>query len=133
MVSLEGGDTPPDHHPNLEAAMGHAVMTHAPTQPSEIRTHHLPTALATHIDELLDQADEYADRRELTASALIHAQVIRLIGIRPPASGELARCTCQGCYCDRIYDAAKARTYLSGTVEFAQCPYCADEHRLTGD
>ncbi|PVC80563.1 hypothetical protein DBP19_36105 [Streptomyces sp. CS090A] len=113
--------------------MGHAVMTHAPTQPSLIRTTNLTTTLATQVDDLLNQADDYADNRELTASTLIHAQVIHLIGIRPPASGELARCTCQGCYCDRIYDAAAARTYMDGTVEFAQCPYCADEHPLTGD
>ncbi|MFE9461635.1 hypothetical protein [Streptomyces californicus] len=113
--------------------MGHAVMTHAPTQPSEIHAHHLTTTLATRVDELLDQANDYADHRELTASALIHAQVIHLIGIRPPASGELTRCTCQGCYCDRIFDAAKARTYMDGSVEFVQCIGCADEHPRTGN
>ncbi|WP_031030086.1 MULTISPECIES: hypothetical protein [unclassified Streptomyces] len=113
--------------------MGHALMTHAPTQPSEIHPHHLPATLATLVDELLDQANEYADRRELTASAILHAQVISLTGIRPPASGELTRCTCQACYCGCIFDAAKARTYLDGTVEFVQCIRCADEHRLTGD
>ncbi|MFJ1782468.1 hypothetical protein ACIOKA_37815 [Streptomyces anulatus] len=113
--------------------MGHAVMTHAPTQPSEIRAHHLTPTLANLVDELLDQANEYADRHELTASALLHAQVIHLIGIKPPAEGELTRCTCQGCYCDRIFDATKAHTYMDGTIEFVQCPYCADEHLRTGD
>ncbi|WP_331764463.1 hypothetical protein [Streptomyces anulatus] len=113
--------------------MGHAVMTHAPTQPSEIHPHHLSAPIADQVNELLDQADRYADNRELTASALLHAQVISLTGIRPPASGELARCTCQACYCGCIFDAAKARTYLDGTVEFVQCIRCADEHRLTGD
>ncbi|MFD4795932.1 hypothetical protein [Streptomyces anulatus] len=113
--------------------MGHAVMTHAPTQPSEIHPHHLPATLATLVDELLDQANEYADNRELTASAILHAQVISLTGIRPPASGELTRCTCQACYCGCIFDAAKAHTYLDGTVEFVQCIRCADEHPRTGD
>ncbi|MFD7855226.1 hypothetical protein ACFV6B_13200 [Streptomyces microflavus] len=113
--------------------MGHAVMTHAPTQPSEIHPHHLSAPIADQVNELLNQADDYADRRELTASALLHAQAIRLIGIRPPASGELTRCTCQACYCSCIFDAATARTYLDGTIEFVQCTRCADEHRLTGD
>ncbi|MEU9849298.1 hypothetical protein [Streptomyces sp. NPDC047985] len=110
-----------------------SVISPARTRPTEIHPHHLPTTIADQADELLDQADWYADHRNLTASALIHAQVIQLIGIRPPASGELARCTCQNCYCAAIFDAAKAHTYLDGTVEFVQCETCADEHRLTGD
>ena len=113
--------------------MANTLMTHAPTQPTVIHPHHLPATLANQVDQLLDQADQHADHRELSASALLHAQVIRLIGIRPPASGELARCTCQACYCSAIFDASKAHTYLDGTVEFVQCETCADEHPLTGD
>ncbi|TXS68898.1 hypothetical protein [Streptomyces sp. sk2.1] len=110
-----------------------SVISPARTHPAVVHPHHLPAPIADQADELLDQADQHADHRNLAASALIHAQVIHLIGIRPPASGELARCTCQACYCSVIFDAAKARTYLDGTVEFVQCETCADEHRLTGD
>ncbi|MFE7111717.1 hypothetical protein ACFU98_29840 [Streptomyces sp. NPDC057575] len=113
--------------------MAIAVMTHAPTQPREIHPHRLAAPIADQVNELLDQADQHTDRLELSASALLHRQAIQLIGIRPPDSGELARCTCQNCYCGAIFDAAKARTYLDGTVEFVQCETCADEHRLTGD
>lgn len=113
--------------------MGHAVMTHTQNQPREIHPHRLSASIAAQVNELLDQADQYADNRELAASAILHRQVIDLIDIRPPASGELARCTCQACYCAAIFDAAKARTYMDGTVEFVQCETCADEHRLTGD
>ncbi|MGW2844416.1 hypothetical protein [Streptomyces sp. NPDC001274] len=110
-----------------------SVISPARTHPAVVHPHRLPTHIADQADQLLDQADEHADHRDLTTSALIHAMVIRLIGIRPPASGELARCTCQACYCGAIFDAAKARTYMDGTVEFVQCETCADEHRLTGD
>jgi hypothetical protein len=113
--------------------MGHAVMTHTPTQPREVHPHRLSATIANQVNELLDQADQLAGHRELVASALLHQQAITLIGIRPPASGELARCTCTNCYCAAIFDAAKARTHLDGTVELVQCETCADEHRLTGD
>ncbi|MFB7222394.1 hypothetical protein [Streptomyces sp. NPDC056227] len=113
--------------------MANAVMTHAPTQPREIHLHRLAAPIADQVNELLDQADWHADHLELSASALLHRQAIQLIGIRPPASGELARCTCQNCHCGAIFDANKARTYMDGTVEFVQCETCADEHRRTGD
>ncbi|MEV4975601.1 hypothetical protein [Streptomyces scopuliridis] len=110
-----------------------SVISPAHAQPREIHLHQLNPCTADQLNQLLDQADEYADHRELTASALLHAQAIRLIGIRPPASGELARCTCQACYCTAVFAAEHARTYIDGTVEFVQCEICADEHRLTGD
>lgn len=113
--------------------MATAVLPHAHTQPHEIHLHQISPNTADQLTALLDQADRYADHRDLTASALLHAQAITLIGIRPPASGELARCTCQDCYCTAVFDAAKARTYRDGTVEFAQCPTCADEHRIESD
>ncbi|WP_331746699.1 hypothetical protein [Streptomyces sp. NBC_00842] len=113
--------------------MANAVMTHAPIQPREIHPHRLAAPIAEQVDALLNQADWHADRLELSASALLHHQAIQLIGIRPPASGELARCSCQNCYCSAIFDAAKARTYMDGPIEFVQCETCADEHRLTGD
>lgn len=110
-----------------------SVTTHARTQPTVVHPHHLAAPIADQLTELLDQADWFADRHELSTSALLHTQAITLIGIRPPASGELARCTCQNCYCEAVFDAAKARTHMDGTVEFVQCETCADEHRLTGD
>jgi hypothetical protein len=110
-----------------------AVMTHAHPLPTEIHLHHLSPHTADELNQLLDTADNLADRHDLTASALLHAQAIQLIGIRPPVSGELARCTCQGCYCTAVFDADKARCYLDGTVEFVQCETCADEHRIYSD
>ncbi|MFI6055468.1 hypothetical protein ACIBCO_35950 [Streptomyces violascens] len=70
---------------------------------------------------LLDDAETAADNRELTPCRNLHARAAGLIGIQPPASGELARCTCQG-YCEAVFDADHARTYLDGTVDFVQCP-----------
>jgi hypothetical protein len=113
--------------------MGHAVMTHAPKQPHAVYPHQLSAPIADQVNNLLDQANEHADHHNLTASALLHAQAIRLTGIRPPASGELARCTCTTCYCDAIFDAAKARSVQDGRFWIVQCETCADEHRLTGD
>ncbi|KIF66252.1 hypothetical protein HY68_36705 [Streptomyces sp. AcH 505] len=114
--------------------MATAVLPHAQTRPCEIQLHRLAPGTAAKASALLDQADHEADNRNLTASALLHGQVIDLIGIRPPASGELARCSCQNCYgCTRVFDAVKARTYRDGTVEFVQCETCADEHRIESD
>ena len=110
-----------------------AMPRPVPALATEIHLHRLPETTQFAFEDLKDRADEYADRRELTASALLHAQAAALIGIQLPASGELARCTCQACFCDCVFDAAKARTYTDGTVEFVQCPQCADEHRRTGD
>ncbi|MFE4915891.1 hypothetical protein ACFRCX_30780 [Streptomyces sp. NPDC056652] len=111
-----------------------SVISPAHTQPREIHLHQLNPLIADQLNHLLDQADEYADHRELTASALLHTQAIRLIGIRPPASGELARCTCENCWdCDTVYDAAHARCYTSLGIEFVQCPRCADEHRIASE
>ncbi|MFJ5294505.1 hypothetical protein [Streptomyces sp. NPDC088348] len=108
-------------------------MTHAHTLPSEIQLHHLSTTTADTARELLEDADREASQHNLSAAALIHAQAAQLIGIRLPASGELALCTCQGCYCSTVHDAAKSRCYLDGTVEFVQCETCADEHRIYSD
>lgn len=114
--------------------MANAVMTHAPTQPREIHPHHLAPAIAEQVDTLLDQADWHAARHELSTSALLHDQVIRLIGIRPPDSKELARCNCPNCYCGVIFDVAEARFCTDSTsIEWVQCERCADEHRLTGN
>jgi NAD-dependent SIR2 family protein deacetylase len=110
-----------------------SVITTTRALPKEIHLHQLPAHIHTQFTELMDRADWYADHRELSTSQLLHAQAAELIGMRLPASGELARCTCQGCYCTCAFDAAHARTYTDGTVEFVQCPQCADEHRLTGD
>lgn len=113
--------------------MANAVMTHAPTQPSEIHLHRLPRTIQAAFDDLMDEADRAADHLDLATYAKRHRAAIKLIGIRRPACGELARCTCQDCYCTAVFDAAKARTYMDGTVEFVQCETCADEHRRTGN
>lgn len=102
--------------------------------PAEIHLHRLPSTTQYAAEDLLDRADWHADHRELSTSQLLHAEAAKLIGIRLPDSGELARCTCQGaCYCTVVFDAAKARSYQDGTVWFVQCPDCADDHRRTGD
>ncbi|WP_331764796.1 hypothetical protein [Streptomyces sp. NBC_01238] len=113
--------------------MAIAVMPHAPIQPREIHPHRLPRTVQVAFDDLMAKADRAADHRDLATYADRHHEAIQLIGIRPPASGELAQCSCQNCYCGAIFDAATARTYMDGTVEFVQCETCADEHRLTGD
>jgi hypothetical protein len=113
--------------------MANAVMTHAPTQPREIHLHRLPRTTQAAFDDLMDRADQAAEHRELTAYAVLHHQAIQLIGIRPPASGELARCTCTACYCTAVFDADKARCYMDGPIEFVQCETCFDRHELTGD
>ncbi|MFJ3699577.1 hypothetical protein ACIPW9_36550 [Streptomyces sp. NPDC090052] len=110
-----------------------AVMTHAHPLPTEIHLHHLNPRVADQLVELLEDADEQAAQHNLTAAALLHAQATQLIGIRPPASGELTRCTCEGCYCTTVFDAAAARCYTSLGIEFVQCETCADEHRIYSD
>src|SRR5690242_1112316 len=101
------GPTALPEPPPQEPAMGHAVMTHTQNQPGEVHLDTLPHTIQDAFDALMDQADQAADHRDLTAYALLHDQAIRLIGIRPPASGELARCTCQNCYCTAVFDANK--------------------------
>lgn len=115
--------------------MSVAVISPAQTKalPAEIHLHRLPATTQYAFEDLKARADWHADRHELSTSQLLHAEAADLIGIRLPASGELAQCTCQGCYCTCVFDAAQARTYTDGTVEFVQCPQCADEHRRTGD
>ncbi|WP_093803937.1 hypothetical protein [Streptomyces sp. Wb2n-11] len=109
------------------------VIDDAPALPTVIRRAQLETAVQTAFEKLMDDADTAAEHRELTSYGLLHAQAANLIGIRTPACGELARCTCMKCYCDAIFDAAKARTYLDGSVEVVQCETCAGEHRGTGN
>ena len=114
-------------------AMPRQATSRTPALPAEVHTHQLPPHTALAFEELMNRADTLADHHELTASALLHAQAAVLIGIALPASGELARCTCQACYCTCAFDAAKAATYLDGTIWFVQCPGCADDHPRTGD
>jgi hypothetical protein len=113
--------------------MANAVMTHAPTQPREIHLHRLPRTIQAAFDDLMDKADRAADHRDLATYADRHLEAIELIGIRLPADGELARCTCQNCYCTAVFDAAQAHTYMDGRIEFVQCETCFDRHELTGD
>lgn len=111
-----------------------SVISHArATLPTEVHLRRLPATTQYELEDLLDRADWHADHRELTASQLLHAEAATLIGIRLPTSGELARCTCQGCYCTCVFDAAHARSYQDGTIWFVQCPGCADDHLRTGD
>lgn len=109
--------------------MGHAVMTHTQNQATVIHLDRLPRTTQDAFEYLMDKADQAADRLDLHAYAERHQEAIQLLGIRRPADGELARCTCTNCYCEAIFDAAKARTYMVGSVELVQCETCADEHR----
>jgi NAD-dependent SIR2 family protein deacetylase len=113
--------------------MATAVIPHTFRQPREIKLHQLPAPVADQLNHLLDTADQHAGNHDLAAYVLLHAQAINLIGIRPPARGELARCTCQACYCDTVFDEQHARYYLDGTVEFIQCPGCVDDHLIHVD
>ncbi|MGW5529468.1 hypothetical protein [Streptomyces xanthochromogenes] len=109
------------------------LVPHTQKLLTSIKLDTLPAPVQDQFDEIWKAAEQAADHRELTAYAALHAQAARLIGLRLPATGELARCTCPACYCTRIFDAAHARTHLDGTVEFVQCEHCADIHLLTGD
>ena len=113
--------------------MANAVITRAHSKPREIKLHLLPDPVADELNRLLDQADQHAENRDLAAYHLLHAQAVALIGIRQPARGELARCTCQACYCDTVFDEHQARYYLDGTVEYIQCPGCVDDHFIHVD
>ena len=67
-----------------------------------------------------------------TAYFSLHRDAARAIGMVAPASGELAVCTCE-CGCDQIHDGYHSATYQPGNGrEIAQCPDCADTHRITG-
>jgi hypothetical protein len=106
-----------------------AVMTHTPIQATEVRLHRIPTHIADQFHQVMDQAEHVISTHEIRA---LHAQAALLIGMALPASREIVRCNCQGCYCDRVVDARTVRTYLNGTVEFVQCETCAEDHYLTG-
>lgn len=110
--------------------MATAVLPHARTLPAEVELHHVPVHLADQFTALMDQADQAISLYEIRP---LHARAAQLIGLQLPESQEIAVCTCTGCYCERVFDANKARMYQDGTVERVQCPVCADEHRLTGD
>lgn len=108
------------------------LMTHA--LPPEIRLDTLPTLTVDTFEQIWTAAETAAGRRDLTTYALLHAQAAYFIGVALPASGELARCTCPGCWtCDTVFDAAQAHTHLDGSIEFVQCPGCFDDHPRTGD
>lgn len=108
------------------------LMTHA--LPPEIHLDQLPAHTAQTFESLWNAAETAADNRELVSYAGFHAQAITVIGIQPPDSGELARCTCPGCWtCDTVFDAAQAHTHMDGSIEFVQCPGCHDDHPRTGD
>lgn len=102
----------------------------APQLPVEISLRTLDTATQNRVTRLLEDADATVD---IDARRALHAAAADLAGIRLPASEELAQCTCGDCYCDLVFDAWQAGTYLDGTVERVQCPACLDDHRQTGD
>jgi hypothetical protein len=110
-----------------------ALVPCALNRPATIQLDTLPATVQDAFERLWDQADHAAGQRDLTAYALLHANAAVLLGIRLPASGELARCTCPACYCAAVFDARDAATHLDGTVERVQCPDCTDAHRLTGE
>lgn len=108
------------------------LMTHA--LPPEIRLNQVPAHAAATFERIWEAADRAADHQDLTTYAFLHTQAANAIGIELPASGELARCTCPGCWnCDTVFDADQAHTHMDGTVEFVQCPGCWDDHPRTGD
>ncbi|MFE6126684.1 hypothetical protein ACFQ6Q_00205 [Streptomyces sp. NPDC056437] len=100
---------------------------------TEVHLHQLPRTVQDTFAKVWADADAAADHLELVSYERLHIRAAELIGLRLPASRELACCTCQRCWCDVVFDAAKARTYLDGTVEFVQCPGCADDHRQYGE
>ncbi|MFW3477403.1 hypothetical protein [Streptomyces microflavus] len=130
------GDHPgPDHHPNQEAAMGHAVMTHVPTR-ATTNYNNLPTFVQEVFDDYMEQADNARtndDYRKVMAFAAF------TIAVPLPAGGEIALCACPNCWnCGRIFDAndpdahpfGQSTGYNLGRI---QCPDCTDAHRATDE
>lgn len=109
--------------------MATAVLPHAQL-PTEVQLHRIPQHLADQFTVLMDRADQAISLYEIRP---LHAQAAQLIGMRLPDSQDIVKCNCENCYCQRVFDANKARTYMNGSVEFVQCPVCADEHRITSD
>lgn len=110
-----------------------AALVPCAQKPTEIHPDQLTSAIRDAFDKLMNHADQAAQSHQLDFAAHLHRQAADLIGIQLPASGELAVCDCQDCYCGRIVDAAKLRSYLDGTVWFTQCEHCTDDHPRTGD
>lgn len=73
---------------------------------------------------------EDATQRENTAYFVLHREAAHILGLPIPESGEFAICTCR-CGCQRIHDAHHTAIYSHGNgTETAQCPDCADDHRI---
>lgn len=102
----------------------------APHLPIDISLRTLDATTQDRVTRLLEGADSTAD---IDARRDLHAEAADRLGIQLPASKELALCTCGACYCDLVFDAWLAGTYLDGSVERVQCPGCLDDHRQTGD
>ncbi|WP_179892101.1 hypothetical protein [Streptomyces sp. rh34] len=136
VVSPEGRTPPPDHHPNQEAAMGHAVMTHAPNRATTVNYADLTALAQDAFDHHMEQADNArtnTDYRQAMTCAALTA------GIPLPTGGEIALCACPNCWdCDRIFNAndpdahpfGQSTGYNLGRI---QCPHCTDAHRATDE
>lgn len=101
-------------------------------KPAEVHLLALHPQIQSAFNDLLNQAAGL-DRTQDAFYRRLHQEAADTIGVRLPASRELARCTCEGCHCDIAFDADHARYYTSYRIEFVQCPACADEHRIYSD
>ncbi|MDX3343461.1 hypothetical protein PV409_36490 [Streptomyces sp. ME02-6979.5a] len=135
VVSPEGRTPPPDHHPNQEAAMGHAVMTHAPTQ-ATVNYNALPPLAQTAFDQHMETADNAGTNHDYRTAMALAALTA---GIPLPADGEIALCACPNCWnCGHIFNAndpdahpfGQSTGYNLGRI---QCPHCTDAHRATDE
>lgn len=110
-----------------------AVMTHAQIQPATVDYHRLDGADQAYFDKLM----EYADITPRTGEyQWLMGEAARVIGIRTPDGGEIAKCGCS-CTCPVIFDASHPDAHeVHGPADDhnlprLQCPECADFHRET--
>ena len=107
------------------------LLTHTPTTqhlPTELPLNQVPAPQQERVEHLFEAARQAPDNTTYFACMTliaIHA------GIRLPAHGELALCTCESCDCGLLFDGDHAATYqpdATTDTETVQCPDCHDEH-----
>lgn len=100
-------------------------------RPTEPLAHygHLHPFQQNVFDTCMEQADNTRDAGDYNHAMQLAATAI---GIALPDGGEIAKCACQDCHCDAIFDTAgpglrEVETTLYNLPRL-QCAACADTH-----
>lgn len=112
-----------------------AVMTHAQIRLNTTQYTALTLTQQNAFDQAMQQADTAGTNdtyRQAMADAILAA------GINPPASRNIARCSCYtdpgGCGCSAIFDShlpgavVTATNAPDGNLSALQCPTCGHDH-----